>query len=41
MINNIKEKTGLNGSATFFSVDFYPIDTNNILHIHRCLMKGK
>ena len=26
---------------TFYSVDFNPVDTNNILDIHRCLMKGK
>ena len=25
----------------FFSVDFNPIDINNILDIHRYLMKGK
>ena len=24
----------------FFSVDFYPVDTNNILDIYRYLMKG-
>ena len=33
------KKTGLNGIANFFSVDFNPIDTNDILDIHRYLMK--
>ena len=28
-INNLK-KTGLKGDVNFFSVDFNPIDTNNI-----------
>ena len=37
-INNMK-KIGLNG-ANFFSVVFNPIDTNNILDIHKYLMKG-
>ena len=37
-INNMK-KTGLKGVVTFFSVDFNPIDTNNILDIHKYLMK--
>ena len=36
-INNIKE-TPLKG---IFSVEFNPIDANNILDIHRCLIKGK
>ena len=36
-INNIK-KIGLKGNVKFFSVDFNPIDSNNI---HRYLMKGK
>ena len=39
-INNM-EKTGLKGSVKFLSVDFNPIDTNDILDIHRYLMKGK
>ena len=39
-VNNMK-KTGLKGTVIFFSVDFNPIDTNNILDIHRCLKKGK
>ena len=38
-INNMK-KTGLKGIAKFFTVDFNPIDTNNILDIHKYLMKG-
>ena len=33
------KKTGLLGVVNFFSVDFNPIDTYNILHIHRYLMK--
>ena len=39
--NNMKQKTGLIGIVNFFSVDFNPIDTNDILDIHRCFMKGK
>ena len=38
-INNMKKKTGLKGSVNFFSVDFDAVDTNNILDIHRYLMK--
>ena len=38
-INNLEKKTGLKGVAKFFSVDFNPIDTNNILDIHKYLMK--
>ena len=38
-INNMKKKTGLRGVAIFLSVDFNPIDTNNILDIHKYLMK--
>ena len=37
-INNMK-KTGLKGVVKFFSVDFNSIDTNDILDIHRYLMK--
>ena len=38
-IHNMK-KTGLKGIVNFsFSVDFNPIDTNNILDIHKYLMK--
>ena len=37
-IDNMK-KIGLKGVAIFFSVDFSPIDTNNILDIHKYLMK--
>ena len=33
------KKTGLKGSVKFFSVDFNPIDTNDILDIHKYLMK--
>ena len=35
----MKKKTGLKGVVNFFPVDFNPIDTNNILHIHKYLMK--
>ena len=37
---NSMKKTGFKGSVKFFSVDFNPIDTNNILDIHRYLMKA-
>ena len=33
------KKTGLKGVVKFFSVDFNPIDTNDILDIHKYLMK--
>ena len=36
--NNMK-KTGLKEKKFFFSVDFNPIDTNDILDIHKYLMK--
>ena len=39
--NNNNNKTGLKGSVKFFSVDFNPIDANDILDIHRYLMKRK
>ena len=29
-INNMEKKTGLKGVVNFFSVDFNPIDTNDI-----------
>ena len=38
-INNLKKRTGLKASATFFSVDINPIDTNDILDSHKYLMK--
>ena len=38
IINNMK-KTGLQGVVNFFSVDFNPIDTNNILDIHKYILK--
>ena len=39
-INNMKKKkTGLKGSVKVFSVDYNPIDTSDILGIHRFLMK--
>ena len=37
-INNMK-KSGLKGVVKHFSVDFNPIDTNNILDIHKYLTK--
>ena len=39
IINNMK-KTGLKGTAKIYSVAFNPIDTNDILDIHKYLMKG-
>ena len=38
-INNMK-KTGFKASVQFFPVDFSPIDRNDILDIHKYLMKG-
>ena len=37
-INNM-EKNTIKKSRIFFSVDFNPFDTNNILDIHKYLMK--
>ena len=37
-INNVK-KAGLKRVVNFFSVDFNPIDTNDILDIHKYLVK--
>ena len=37
-VNNMK-KIGLKEVLNFFSVDFNPVDTNNILDIHKYLMK--
>ena len=37
-VNNMK-KTGLKKGVKFFSVDYNPIDNNNILDIHKYLMK--
>ena len=34
------EKTGLQGMINVFSVDFNPIETNDIVDIHKYLMKG-
>ena len=45
-INNIKKKkkkkkkTELKGNVNFFSLDSSLFDTNDILDIHKCLMKG-
>ena len=33
------KKSGLKGSVKFFPVGFNPIDTNDILDIHKYLMK--
>ena len=33
------KNTGLKGVVNFFSVDLNPIDTNNILDIHKYFMK--
>ena len=33
------KKAGLKGVAKIFPVDFNPIDTNDILDIHKYLMK--
>ena len=38
-VNNIKKKTGLKGVVKFFSVDFNPIDINDLLDIHIYLLK--
>ena len=37
----IFKKAGLKGAVECFSVDFNPIHTNDILDIHRYLMKRK
>ena len=39
-INNIT-KTRIKRHCKFFSVDFNRVDTNNILDIHRALVKGE
>ena len=39
IINNMKKKTGLKGKIHFFSVDFNPIHANDILDIHKYLMR--
>ena len=36
---NDRKKSGLKGSVKFFPVGFNPIDTNDILDIHKYLMK--
>ena len=38
-INDIKKNTKLKGNVIFFSVDFNSFDTNDILDIHKDLMK--
>ena len=35
----MKKKIGLREVANFFFVDFNPIDTNNIIDIHKYLME--
>ena len=37
----MKKKTGLKASVHFSSVDFNPIDTNDILDIHKYLTKKR
>ena len=37
--NNVKKKTELNGRVYDFSVDYKTFDTNNIIDIHKYLMK--
>ena len=39
-INNMKKKTRLKGILKLFSVDFNPIDTNDVLDIYKYFMKG-
>ena len=43
-INNMtkkkKKKNRIKGTVKFFSVDYNHIDTNDILDIHKHLMKG-
>ena len=34
------KKTGLKGIENFFSVDFNPVDTNDVLDIQKYLTKG-
>ena len=34
-----QKQTGLKGVVIYFSADFNPIDTNDILDIHKYLMK--
>ena len=36
----MKKKLGLKRIVKFFSVNFNPTDTNEILYIHNYLMKG-
>ena len=38
IVENMKE-TGLNGYVYDFSLDYFDISVNNIIDIHRCLMK--
>ena len=37
--NNMQKKTELNGRVYDFSVDYKTFDTNNIIDIHKYLMK--
>ena len=36
-----KKKKGLKGIVKIFSIDFNPIDTKDVLDIHKYLMKRK
>ena len=38
-IDNMKKKTGLKGSVILFSVDYRSISTNEILDVHKYLIK--
>ena len=38
-VNNMKKKTGLKETVKHFFVDFSSTDTNDILEIHKYLMK--
>ena len=38
-VNYMKKKTGLKEKVNFFSVDFNPVDTNDISDIQKYLIK--
>ena len=39
MLDNMRKKTGLKGNVKTFAADYNPINSSNILDIHRYLMK--
>ena len=41
LVNRLYEKTGFNGYIYDFSVDYDATDVDNIIDIHRYLMKKK